>query len=92
MLLLTLLHLHVPEDRNLGVLFDSNLSLYGHFSSVTKYCLYNIGDLRRIRPIRDQTAARNIAMLLSIQNLTTVTIYFSIFQQINWIVLSLFLI
>ena len=33
----------VPQARNLGVLFDSNLSLSGHISSITKSCLYNYG-------------------------------------------------
>ena len=54
----------VPQARNLSVLFDSNLSLSGHISSITKSCLSNIRDLRRIRPILDQTTARNIATAL----------------------------
>ena len=32
----------VPEARNLGVLFDSNLSRSGHISSITKSCFSNI--------------------------------------------------
>ena len=54
----------VPQARNLGVLLDSNLSLSGHISSVTKSCFSNIMDLRRIRPILDKTTARNIATAL----------------------------
>ena len=50
----------VPEARNLRVLFDSNLSCSGHISSITKSCLSNIRDPRRIRPTLDQTTARNI--------------------------------
>ena len=51
----------VPEARNLGVLFDFNLSRSGHISSITKSCFSNISDLGRIRPILDQTTSRNIA-------------------------------
>ena len=54
----------VPQARNLGVLLDSNLSLSGHISSITKSCLSDIRDLRRIRPILDQTTVRNIATAL----------------------------
>ena len=32
----------VPEARNLGVLFDSNLSRSSHISSITKSCFSNI--------------------------------------------------
>ena len=32
----------VPQARNLGVLFDSNLSHSGHISYITKSCLSNI--------------------------------------------------
>ena len=32
----------VPQARNLGVLFDSNLSRSGHISSITKSCFSNI--------------------------------------------------
>ena len=31
----------VPGARNLGVLFDSNLSRSGHISSITKSCFSN---------------------------------------------------
>ena len=50
--------------RNLGIQFDSNLSLSDHISSVTKSCLFHVRDLRRLRPILDQTTARNIATAL----------------------------
>jgi hypothetical protein len=51
----------VPQAKNLGVLFDSNLSLSGHISSITKSCFSHITDLRHTRPILDLTTARNIA-------------------------------
>jgi len=35
--------------RNLGVIFDSTLSMSDHISSVSKYCFLSIRDLRRIR-------------------------------------------
>jgi hypothetical protein len=54
----------VPHARNLGVLFDTNFSLSGHIFSITKSCFSHIRDLRRIRPILDQTTARTIATAL----------------------------
>ena len=37
--------------RNLGVIFDSNLSFTDHISAISKSCLYYIRDLKRIRSI-----------------------------------------
>ena len=55
----------VSSARNLGVLFDSNLSLSDHISSIIKSnCIFHEKDLRRFRPILDQTTARNIATAL----------------------------
>jgi hypothetical protein len=54
----------VPQDGNLGVLFDSNSSVSGHISSITKSCSFHIRVLRHIRPILDQTTARTIATAL----------------------------
>jgi hypothetical protein len=92
--------LYVPQIRNLGVLFDSNLSLSGHISSITESCFSQIRDLRRIRPIHDQTTARNTATAhihskldySHIHSKLDLTLYFSIFLQIKWIVFSLFVI
>jgi len=38
--------------RNLGVIFDSTLSMSDHISSVSKSCFLSICDLRRIRNTR----------------------------------------
>jgi len=46
----------VDSARNLGVIFDQNLSFAQHISSISKSCFHNIRDLRRI-----QTTARIIA-------------------------------
>ena len=54
----------VTSARNLGILFDSNFSLSDHISSVTKSCMSHIRDLRRIRPVLNQSTARNIATAL----------------------------
>lgn len=35
--------------RNLGVLFDSNLTFHSHISNVTKSCFFHIRDLSRLR-------------------------------------------
>jgi hypothetical protein len=81
----------VPRARNLGVLFDCNSSLSGHISSITKPCLSHIRDLRRIRPIVDQTTARDIADAHVHSKLDYFN-YVSIFLPINWMVFSLFLV
>jgi Reverse transcriptase (RNA-dependent DNA polymerase) len=51
----------VSSARNLGVLFDSNLSLSDHISPIIKSSLFHVRDLR---PILDQTTASNIATAL----------------------------
>ena len=54
----------VPSARNLGVIFDSNLSFSEHISAISKSCLYHIRDLKRLRSSIDQTTARTIATAL----------------------------
>jgi exonuclease III len=65
--------IHLPNDvilspvhsaRNLGVIFDSNLTFSDHISAVSKSCLYHIRDLRRIRNTIDRTTACTIACSL----------------------------
>ena len=50
--------------RNLGVSFDSALSMSDHISSVSKSCFSSIRDLRRIRNTLDYTTALTIATSL----------------------------
>jgi hypothetical protein len=50
--------------RNLGVIFDSTLSMSDHISSVSKSCFLLIRDLRRIRSTLDHTTAHTIATSL----------------------------
>jgi len=54
----------VDSDRNLGVIFDKNLSFAQHISSICKSCFLNIRDLRRIRNTIDQTTPCTIATSL----------------------------
>jgi len=54
----------VVSARNLGVIFDKNLSFAQHISSTSKSCFHTIHDLRRIRNIIDQTTVRTIATSL----------------------------
>ena len=56
----------MPTDsaRNLGVIFDSTLSMSQHISSVSKSCFSSIRDLRRIRNTLDFTTAHTIATSL----------------------------
>jgi len=50
--------------RNLGVIFDSPLSMSDHISTVSKSCSLSIRDLRRIRNTLDFSTARTIATSL----------------------------
>lgn len=54
----------VTSARNLGVVFDSNLSFKQHINNVTKACFYHCRDLRRIRSTLDFETARTIATAL----------------------------
>ena len=46
--------------RNIGFIFDSNLTLADQISSVSRSSFYHIRDLRRIRPVLDFTTAQSI--------------------------------
>ena len=54
----------VTTARNLGILFDSNLSFKPHIHSLSKTCIYHCGYLRRIRPTLDFETACTIATAL----------------------------
>ena len=54
----------VASARNLGVIFDSNLSFSDHISNISKTCFAHIRDLRRIRNTLDHTTACTIATSL----------------------------
>ena len=54
----------VTTARNLGIIFDSNLSFKPHIKYLSKTCLYHCRDLRRIRPTLDFETARTIATAL----------------------------
>jgi hypothetical protein len=54
----------VTSARNLGVIFDSNLSFCHHIKSLSKSCFYHIRDLRRIRSTLNFETARTIATAL----------------------------
>jgi len=60
---LTLIRLD-DSARNLGVIFDKNLSVAQYMSFISKSCSLNIRDLRRIRNTIDQTTACTIASSL----------------------------
>src|SRR5664279_1562664 len=46
--------------RNLGVIFDSTLSMSDHISAISKSCFSHIRDLMRIRSTLDLTTAKTI--------------------------------
>jgi len=54
----------VDSARNLGVIFDKNLSFAQHISSISKSCFLNIRDQRRSHNTIDQTIACTIANYL----------------------------
>jgi hypothetical protein len=51
----------VDSARNLGIIFDSNLSFDKHISNLSQTCYYHIRELRRIRTTLDFDTARTIA-------------------------------
>jgi hypothetical protein len=54
----------VDSARNLGVIFDKNLTFSQHISAISKSSFQNIRDLRRIRNTIDHTTACTIATSL----------------------------
>ena len=54
----------VSSARNLGIIFDSELSFSQHISSLSKSCFYHIRNLRRIRSSIDLPTATTIAVSL----------------------------
>ena len=54
----------VHSARNLGIIFDSNLSFDSQISSLSKACYFHIRDLRRIRRTLDSDTARIVATSL----------------------------
>src|SRR6218665_2422509 len=48
--------------RNLGVIFDQNLSFSDHITQLSCSCFMHIHDLRRIRPMLDLKTASTIAI------------------------------
>jgi len=55
----------VTSARNLGILFDNNLTFNQQISSVCKSCNWHIRDLRRIRSTLDFLTAQTIASSLT---------------------------
>ena len=54
----------VSSARNLGIIFDSNLSFSDHISYISKSCFSHIRDLRHIRNTLDHKTACTIATSL----------------------------
>jgi hypothetical protein len=54
----------VTSARNLGVIFDSNMSLSEHISAISKSCFQHIRDLQRIRNTINLSTACTIASSL----------------------------
>src|SRR6218665_150067 len=58
-----LTHTFTPTSpvRNVGVIFDQNLSFSDHITQLSRSCFMHIRDLRRIRPMLDLKTASTIA-------------------------------
>ena len=71
--------------RNLGFIFDENLTFSDQISSLSKSCYSHIRELSCIRPYLDfKTACSALSLpLLSTLNLTTVTLCTTIFLSLN---------
>ena len=54
----------VSSARNLGVIFDSSLSLSNHISAISKSCFSHIRDLRLVRSTLDYNTAKTVATSL----------------------------
>ena len=54
----------VHSARNLGIIFDSNLSFDNQISNLSRACYFHIRDLRRIRRTLDSETARIVATSL----------------------------
>src|SRR6218665_1262078 len=55
-------HTFTPTSpvRNLGVIFDQNLSFLDHITQLSRSCFMHIRDLRRIRPMLDLKTASTV--------------------------------
>src|SRR6218665_1762586 len=53
--------LYTSPVRNLGVIFDKNLTFADHITKLSQICYMHIRDLRRLRPILDYKTACTIA-------------------------------
>ena len=75
----------VSSARNLGIIFDSNLSFSDHILYISKSCFSHICDLRRIRNTLDHKTACTIATSLIHSKLDYCnSLYFNISnQQLN---------
>ena len=81
----------VSSARNLGVIFDSNLSFSDHISYISKSCFSHIRDLRHIRSTLDHKTACTIATSLIHSKLDYLTLFFSTSAVNNSISFNLFL-
>ena len=69
--------------RNLGFIFDENLTFSDQISSLSKSCYSHIRELRCIRPHLDSKTASTMLPLLSTLNLTTITLSTTIFLSLK---------
>jgi len=79
---------NTDSARNLGVIFDKNMSFAQHISIASKSGFHNIRDLRHIHNTNDQTACI-IATSIIHSKLTIVTLYCAISLPLKLIIFDL---
>ena len=67
--------------RNIGVTFDSTMSMLPHINTVCKSAFYHLRNLSRIRNLYQRKLPKHSCMPLSLPNLTTATPFCTIFQN-----------
>ena len=76
----------IPSARNLGVIFDYNMSMSDHISAICKTTLSQIRDIRRIRGCLDFTTTLSITTSLIHSRLR---LFSSMFLNLNLIAFNL---
>ncbi len=61
--------------RNLGVIFDDQLTFKDHIAKTTQSCRFALHNIRKIRPFLTQHAAQRISRPLSFLDLTTAILF-----------------
>ena len=71
--------------RNLGVYFDSNLTMESHIKKVTQSCHFQLKNIGKIRDLIDKDIAHICSfILLSPVDLTIAIVFMQVYHLISW--------